>query len=213
MTGVRSLDHPSGRSRLVCEQCDDLAPWIDPIFWQWFHYRGSFESEDSGAPTAPGFPLSNTIVARNTDASGGEAPDCAGTITSTGYNLIGTDGGCTFGATTGDQVGSNVSPLAAGLSGLANNGGTSVTHAPVLGSLVLNAGNPAAPFLPPACLQTDQIGTVRPLNGRCDIGALESNPPPVTGGGTTAAPAAKKKCKKKAKKTAVAAKKCKKKKK
>jgi CSLREA domain-containing protein len=167
--------------------------------------------------TAPGFPLSNTIVAGNTDASGGEAPDCAGTISSTGYNLIGTDGGCTFGATTGDQVGSNVSPLAAGLSGLANNGGTSLTHAPVLGSLVLNAGNPAAPFLPPACLQTDQIGTVRPLNGRCDIGALESNPSPVTGGGTlggtTAAPAAKKKCKKKAKKTAVAAKKCKKKKK
>ena len=167
--------------------------------------------------TAPGFPLSNTIVAGNTDASGGEAPDCAGTISSTGYNLIGTNGGCTLGATTGDQVGSNVSPLAAGLSGLANNGGTSLTHAPVLGSLVLNAGNPAAPFLPPACLQTDQIGTVRPLNGRCDIGALESNPSPVTGGGTlggtTAAPGAKKKCKKKAKKTAVAAKRCKKKKK
>ena len=50
MTGVRSLDHPSGRSRLVCEQCDDLAQWIDPVFWQWFHYQGSFEPEDSGAP-------------------------------------------------------------------------------------------------------------------------------------------------------------------
>ena len=50
MTGVNSLDHSSGRSRLVCEQCDDLAQGIDPFFWRWFHYQGRFGSDDSGAP-------------------------------------------------------------------------------------------------------------------------------------------------------------------
>ena len=52
MTGVRSLDHPSGRSRLVCEQCDDLAQEIDPSFWRWFHYESRFGSEVSGSPTS-----------------------------------------------------------------------------------------------------------------------------------------------------------------
>jgi hypothetical protein len=51
-TGVSALDHSSGTSRLVCEQCDDLAQGIDPFFWRWFHYQGRFESEDSGTPTS-----------------------------------------------------------------------------------------------------------------------------------------------------------------
>ena len=51
-TGVSSLDHSSGTSRLVCEQCDDLAQGIDPFFWRWFHYQSRFGSEDSGAPTS-----------------------------------------------------------------------------------------------------------------------------------------------------------------
>jgi hypothetical protein len=44
MTEVSALDHSSGTSRLVCEQCDDLAQEIDPLFWRWFHYEGRFES-------------------------------------------------------------------------------------------------------------------------------------------------------------------------
>jgi hypothetical protein len=44
MTGVFTLHHSSGTSRPVCEQCDDLAQEIDPLFWRWFHYEGRFES-------------------------------------------------------------------------------------------------------------------------------------------------------------------------
>ena len=161
-----------------------------------------------------GFQLFNTIVAGNSDASGGDAPDCnTGVGHSTqGYNLIGNANNCNLTPGTGDQVGSSGAPISAGLGALANNGGTTLTHAPVFGSPVLNAGNPAAPGLPPACLPTDQIGTVRPLAGRCDIGALETNPsaptvpvvPATPTPTTTTAPAttglraaALKKCKKK----------------
>jgi hypothetical protein len=52
MTGVSALDHSSGTSRLVCEQCDDLAREIDPFFWRWFHYEGPFESEGPGHQTS-----------------------------------------------------------------------------------------------------------------------------------------------------------------
>lgn len=51
-TGVSALDHSSGRSRLVCEQCDELAQEINPFFWRWFHYEDRFESEGSPAPTS-----------------------------------------------------------------------------------------------------------------------------------------------------------------
>jgi hypothetical protein len=52
MTGVSALDHSSGTSRLVCEQCDDLAQEIDPFFWRWFHYEGPFESEGRAHQTS-----------------------------------------------------------------------------------------------------------------------------------------------------------------
>lgn len=52
MTRVSALGHSSGRSRLVCEQCDDLAQEIDPFFWRWFHYEGHFESEAATPPTS-----------------------------------------------------------------------------------------------------------------------------------------------------------------
>jgi CSLREA domain-containing protein len=129
-----------------------------------------------------GFQISNTIVAGNTDVSNGDAPDCnTGVGHSTlGYNLIGNADNCNLAPGAGDQVGSNAAPISAGLGGLANNGGRTLTHAPLLGSLVLNAGNPAAPGLAPACAPIDQIGTVRPLGGRCDIGALEASPSATT---------------------------------
>ena len=52
VTRVSALDHASGRSRLVCEQCDDLAQETDPFFWRWFHYDGRFESEGAAPPTS-----------------------------------------------------------------------------------------------------------------------------------------------------------------
>jgi hypothetical protein len=52
MTGVSALDHSSGTSRLVCEQCDDLAQEIDPLFWRWFHYEGRFDSTSTTSTTS-----------------------------------------------------------------------------------------------------------------------------------------------------------------
>jgi uncharacterized repeat protein (TIGR01451 family) len=114
--------------------------------------------------------LQNTILAGNTGNPTSTSPDCSGTINSSGYNLIGNTAGCTFNATTGDLL--NVNPK---LDPLQNNGGPTPTHALLLGSPAINAGNPAG------C--TDQLGNPLasdqrgfPRVSRCDIGAYEVQP-------------------------------------
>ena len=180
------------------------------------HAGGGLSSSSSG------FRLANSIVAGNTDASTGDAPDCffSTSSPSQGHNLVGVAENCNLTAGTGDQFGTLAAPKPAGLGTLANNGGRTLTHAPVFGSLALNTGSPEVPGSSgTSCLLTDQIGTTRPLGGRCEIGAVETAPAaPSTqsgaGGGaavteTGQRAAALKKCKKK--KTAAAKKKCKKK--
>lgn len=119
--------------------------------------------------------LRNTIIAGNSDF-GGEIPDCGGTLTSAGYNLIGDPNGCTFTPVAGDQVGTHADPLAAGLEPLSDNGGPTFTHALAVGSLALDAGNPSG------CedengdeLTVDQRGAARPQGTACDIGAYEAD--------------------------------------
>ncbi len=109
--------------------------------------------------------LSNTIVAGNTDASAAtKEPDCHGTLTSAGHNIVGVvQPGCTFDATVGDQQGTSAAPLDPKLAPLANNGGPTSTHALLAGSPALDAGG--------GCLPTDQRGA--PRTGTCDIGAYE----------------------------------------
>ena len=97
--------------------------------------------------------------------------DCYGTLTSQGYNLIGSGTGCTPGAN--DQATTN-----AQLGPLANNGGETPTHA-------LLASSPAINRVPPgtngcvANTSADQRGAVRAGGtdrggDRCDIGAYEN---------------------------------------
>jgi CSLREA domain-containing protein len=102
--------------------------------------------------------LKNTIVAGNRDDSPvTKAPDCDGPITSQGNNLIGDLTNCEYAAAGGDKL--NVNPL---LGPLADNGGSTFTHALLTGSPALNgAGAGAAP--------TDQRGVPR----SSDIGAYE----------------------------------------
>ncbi len=126
--------------------------------------------------TAP--TLSNTIVARNID-SGGQAPDCSGSITSWGYNLIGNNTGCTITAYTGDVIGTASSPQDPHLSALIDNGGPTPTHAILNFSPALNSGNPATPGSGNgACEPTDQRGVDRAANAPCDKGAFEHVPTP-----------------------------------
>ncbi|MCP4005096.1 MAG: hypothetical protein GY725_12955 [bacterium] len=98
------------------------------------------------------------------------APDCDGSFTSRGYNLIGDASDCDFEALPSDLVGEiegRVDPL---LGPLADNGGATLTHKPLEDSPVLDV------IPEDVCLAEvgeDQRGQVRPLNGRCEIGALE----------------------------------------
>jgi uncharacterized repeat protein (TIGR01451 family) len=109
--------------------------------------------------------LQNTIVAGNTASA--SSPDCVGTISSAGYNLIGDTSGCTFLPTTGDllDVDAWLFPLV----------GSPGYHPLLPDSPAIDAGNPAG------CtdhrgnpLDTDQRGF--PRFGRCDIGAYEMQP-------------------------------------
>jgi hypothetical protein len=121
--------------------------------------------------------LHNTIIAGNSDP--GYAPDCTGqTITSDGYNLIGTTTGCSFSQATGDIVDQGVA--SAGLGALADNGGTTQTHALLSGSMAIDAGDPSGCTDASAVLlTTDQTGGSRTIDGDmdgipvCDIGAYE----------------------------------------
>jgi hypothetical protein len=113
--------------------------------------------------------LRNTIIAGNFNTAGG-SPDCAGTLTSQGHNLIQDTSGCTLvGTMTGNLLGVNPQ-----LGALANNGGPTRTHSLGASSPARNAGNPAMPgSSDAACRTTDQRGVSRPQGTRCDMGAFE----------------------------------------
>jgi CSLREA domain-containing protein len=116
--------------------------------------------------------IQNIILAGNTDGINASyaKPDCSGTLTSSGFNLIQELTGCTItDVTTGNITG--LDPL---LGPLQDNGGPTFTHALLTGSPAINAGNPAGcTDQNGVLLGTDQRGYVR--NGVCDKGAYEYN--------------------------------------
>lgn len=132
---------------------------------------GNHTDGNAGAPGGNGggvqadvgttFEIENTIIAGNSDGAPTKANDCSGPVTSNGNSLVRDQTNCTYTAGPGD--------LAAGtnprLRGLANNGGSTKTHALRPGSPARNAGA--------ACLSPDQRGVPRSLGGACDIGAYE----------------------------------------
>ena len=117
--------------------------------------------------------LTSTIIARNTSNPG---PNCLGSLSSQGYNLVGNNSGCGFTATTGDLVGtagSSIDPL---LGPLQDNGGPTFTHALLPGSPAIDSGDDSV-LGPPHNLTTDQRGFPRLQGTRVDIGAYEAEPP------------------------------------
>ncbi|MDJ1169904.1 Ig-like domain-containing protein [Roseofilum sp. BLCC_M154] len=115
----------------------------------------------------------NTIIAGNTASS--PDPDVSGTFTSNNRNVIGdTTGSTGFGGT--DIIG--VAPNTVINTTLADNGGTTQTHALVAGSPALDAGNNADV---PGTITTDQRGTGfdRISNSTVDIGAYETQVSPL----------------------------------
>ena len=117
--------------------------------------------------------FANTIVAGNTSMDG---PDISGTITSTGYNLIGDTTG-SAGWSLNDLL--NLDPR---LGPLADNGGPTLTRALNAGSPALDAGDPTFDpnnFVPPRPFDQRGAGHNRVLLGRIDIGAHESEQTPT----------------------------------
>jgi hypothetical protein len=115
--------------------------------------------------------IQNTIVAGNTvflgtvglDPAEGVGPDCSGTITSLGNNLVGDPTDCDINLKPSDLTGDpGLGPLVE----IGEDDSPGKAFYPVLpGSVVINRANPAA------CPKKDQLGN--PRVGTCDIGALE----------------------------------------
>ena len=127
---------------------------------------GFFSNSEGGGISNSGgtLQIQNTVVAGNT-ATGAAAigPDCFGTITSLGNNLIGDPTGCTINLQPSDLTGD---PGLGSLVEFGEDDSPGKTFYPVLaGSVVINKGNPAA------CPKKDQLGSARV--GTCDIGAVE----------------------------------------
>src|SRR5262249_13690663 len=82
--------------------------------------------------------LENTILAGNQAPS---RPDCAGTLTSHDYNLVGDATGCTFEGRDNDLVGTvtTTGTIDPKLGRLADNGGPTPTHSLLPGSPAIDA--------------------------------------------------------------------------
>ena len=127
-------------------------------------------NQASGANSAGGISsgasltIRNSIIAANCTGSqlcsNATTPDvfnAGGSYVSNGYNLIGNRGAVTAFNQTGDQTGTGANPLDPLLSPLADNGGTTPTHALQPRSPAIDAGNCFGCSL-------DQRGLTRPLD-------------------------------------------------
>ncbi|MCB0317914.1 MAG: hypothetical protein KDD56_04100 [Bdellovibrionales bacterium] len=125
------------------------------------------------------------------DTSTAEIPpffDCGfitpASIVSNGFNLVGDPSGFEFTPIDGDQVGTPETPLDPQLGPLQDNGGSTFTHAPLVGSPAVDAGAAATSSsqlrAAIGCEGEDQRGVARAQSGtptgaaRCDIGAVEA---------------------------------------
>lgn len=146
---------------------------------------GGVRNESSGTIN-----LNNTIIAGNTVANTSNPPDFSGTIPSTSsYNLIGNNQGMTgiTDGTNGNQVGTPANPIDPRLQPIADNGGTTKTHALMFDSPAIDMGNSFG-------LTTDQRDLTRPVDlddaahpnasggDGADIGAFEAQIEPTDSG-------------------------------
>ena len=156
------------------------------------------EGHGGGFSNSGQLTLLNSIVAANTNNRafqthvGNIAPDCEGTVSSLGYNFLGTlgdEGICTLAYAPNpgllpatDKRGTLQAPLDPKLGSFTDNGGPTKTFRPLSDSPVVDNGAMA----PANCGNLDQRSRPRPFDGnddgtsRCDIGAVERVQPIVT---------------------------------
>jgi hypothetical protein len=125
--------------------------------------------------------LHSSIVAGN--VSNTTNPDVGGAFTASNFNVIGNIGIASGLSGNNNQSGTGASPLNPLLGPLANNGGSSLTHALLASSPALDKGNNAE------LLSVDQRGTgfarvvdLAPANASdgTDVGALEMQSQPLS---------------------------------
>ncbi|QDU07870.1 choice-of-anchor Q domain-containing protein [Gimesia aquarii] len=118
--------------------------------------------------------VKNTIVGGNNAFVSGS--DVQGTFNSQGNNLIGTNGSSTgfIDGFNNDIVGSEAQRIDPALSPLQDNGGPTLTHALLVGSLAIDAGDNTDGVV------TDQRGAARPTDTTSDIGAFEIVTPSIS---------------------------------
>lgn len=104
--------------------------------------------------------LAGSVTTKNSIISNQTGSSCSGVLTSQGYNIA-SDASCSLTATA-DMPSTN--PL---LGLLQNNGGSTLTHALLLGSPAIDSGS--------GCPAVDQRGVARPFGDECDRGAYEFN--------------------------------------
>jgi CSLREA domain-containing protein len=117
--------------------------------------------------------FTNTILANNTAPFGQVAveSDCAGALSSNGYNIVGPDG-----ALSCSLTGSGVTYADPALGPLQDNGGATPTYALFAGSPAIGSGDPSGCQSMFVTITTDQRGVKRPIGTRCDVGAYERSP-------------------------------------
>ena len=133
--------------------------------------------------------IKNSIIIGNVDNNGTGEEDCSGTITSQGYNLVGSGTGCPSSG-TGDLTTSN--PANELSATLADNGGPTPTHALLPGSAAIDAGHTTnggtasggCVAIDGSTIASDQRNAPRAQgtdNGgaSCDIGAYEEGSTPL----------------------------------
>jgi len=159
--GITGGGIESGSGPLILANCTIAGNSVTSLV-------GSVTSHGGG--TSGPLSLANTIIAGNS-ADSGQGPDCAGSVTSNGHNLIQNPDNC---ALTGDTT-SNLIGIDPRLGLLTDNGGPTPTQALLAGSPAIDKGSPGQPGSGGSnCPAVDQRGFPRPVGTACDIGAFES---------------------------------------
>ena len=145
-------------------------------------YIGYSASGSYGCPS--GLTLENTIVAGNSAEDAG--PDLFGRF-DVAFSLVGDSDAATLDETVPGSSLLGIDPL---LGPLADNGGPTLTHLPLPGSPLIDAGDPG--FTPPPDFDQRGDGFPRVVGGRIDIGAVEVGEagPTASGAWITSLPAA-----------------------
>jgi CSLREA domain-containing protein len=119
---------------------------------------------DAGTAT-----VRNSVIAAN--ATTGTGPDVEGAFVSADHNLIGDATDSTGFTEPNDVTGTTAEPIDPRLGPLADNGGTTGTHALLVGSPAIDSGICGG--------ASDQRGFARPAGNACDRGSVEARHDPA----------------------------------